>query len=119
MILITDYQQYYAFLDEFMNAVHAKFPKCLIQFEDFSNNHTFPLLKKYRHKMLCFNDDIQGTGAVAAAGFANAVKLNGVPMAEQKVVFFVAGATGVSVADSIARMMTDYGLTHEQAMDRF
>lgn len=67
--------EFYALVDEFMVAVQDKWPSCLIQFEDFSNNHCFELLEKYRNRQLCFNDDIQGTGAVIAAGFLNALKV--------------------------------------------
>lgn len=58
-----------------MSGVKDKWPNALVQFEDFSNNHCFDLLAKYRDRQLCFNDDIQGTGAVIAAGFLNAIKV--------------------------------------------
>jgi hypothetical protein len=55
-------QEYYEFVDEFITAVKDKWPECLLQFEDFSNDHCFELLERYRKRMRCFNDDIQGTG---------------------------------------------------------
>lgn len=73
-------EEYYPLVDEFLMAVKDKWPKCLVQFEDFSNNHCFDLLEKYRNKLLCFNDDIQGTGAVVAAGFVNAARMSGTPL---------------------------------------
>lgn len=67
---------FYAMLDEFMHAASTTWPGAVIQFEDFSNNHCFDMLARYQHKYRCFNDDIQGTGAVISAGFLNAVKLS-------------------------------------------
>ena len=60
--------EYYQIIEEFIQAATSRWPDVLIQFEDFSNDHCFELLEKYRHRTLCFNDDIQGTGAVALAG---------------------------------------------------
>jgi len=102
-------------------AVKDKWPAALLQFEDFSNNHCFDLLEKYRHKLRCFNDDIQGTGAVIAAGFITAVKLTGVPHSMQKIVFHGAGSAGIGVADQIVQVMVkaDPSLTPEQARQRF
>jgi malic enzyme len=99
------HDEYYALVDEFMAAVKDKWPHCLVQFEDFSNDHCFEILDKFRNKQLCFNDDIQGTGAVVAAGFANAVKLSGLSFGDQRIVFYGAGSAGVGVASQIAVMM--------------
>src|SRR3989338_5966675 len=87
--------EYYPLVEEFMMAVKDKWPQCLVQFEDFSNNHVFKLLEEYRHRTLCFNDDIQGTGAVVAAAFINAARLSGVPLAKQRLVFLGAGSAGI------------------------
>ena len=62
-------EEYYEFFDEFMDAVYKKWPKVLVQHEDFSNDHCFDLLERYRNKYCMFNDDIQGTGAVVACTF--------------------------------------------------
>jgi malate dehydrogenase (oxaloacetate-decarboxylating) len=64
---------YYAYLDEIMQALTAKWPQAIIQFEDFSNNHAYPLLEKYRNQYRCFNDDIQGTATVSAATIKRAL----------------------------------------------
>lgn len=112
-------EQYYALVDEFLMAVKDKWPKCLVQFEDFSNNHCFELLERYRNKLLCFNDDIQGTGAVVAAGFVNAARMSGKPLQEQKLVFFGAGSAGIGVADMIVAMMVEEGMTAEDARKQF
>jgi len=71
-------EEFYSFVDEFLMAVKDKWPQCLVQFEDFSNDVCFELLDKYRERLLCFNDDIQGTGAVIVSGFLNAAKLTGI-----------------------------------------
>jgi len=114
-------EQYYAFLDEFLMAVKSKWPRCLLQFEDFSNNHCFDLLERYRPRLRCFNDDIQGTGAVIAAGFITAAKLTKIPYAEQKIVFLGAGSAGIGVADQIVQVMVkdDPSLTPAAARGRF
>lgn len=98
-------QEFYDFVDEFLMAVHDKWPNCLVQFEDFSNDVCFDLLEKYRNKILCFNDDIQGTGAVIVAGFLNAAKLTGIRPSEHKLVFLGAGSAAVGVADQIVGVM--------------
>jgi len=99
-------EQYYALLDEFLMAVKDRWPNCLVQFEDFSNDHCFDILTKYRHKMLCFNDDIQGTGAVISAGFLNASKIVGSRLRDQKIVFLGAGSASVGVADLIVKIIS-------------
>lgn len=112
--------QFYPLVEEFMAAVKDKWPNALVQFEDFSNNHCFELLDTYRNKQLCFNDDIQGTGAVIAAGFLNAIRLAKVPVAECRIVFFGAGAAGIGVADQIARALQHrYGLTMDECRALF
>ncbi|KAL0484832.1 malate dehydrogenase [Acrasis kona] len=98
-------EEFYSFADEFLMAVKDKWPKCLVQFEDFSNDVCFELLEKYRNKLLCFNDDIQGTGAVIVSGFLNAAKVTGIRPKDHKIVFFGAGSASVGVADQIAMVM--------------
>ncbi|KPA79101.1 putative mitochondrial malic enzyme [Leptomonas pyrrhocoris] len=97
-------EEFYALLDEFMAAAKEAWPSAVIQFEDFSNNHCFDILERYQNKYRCFNDDIQGTGAVVSAGFRTAVKLSGIPMKEQRVLFFGAGSAATGVAQSIAEL---------------
>merc|ERR1712137_371581 len=92
---------YLELIDEFMEAVTQKWPKVLVQFEDFSNDHAFLLLERYREKYLCFNDDIQGTGAVILSGFINSLRLAKIDPNEVKLVFFGAGSAGIGVADMI------------------
>lgn len=110
---------YYELVDEFLMAVTTKWPNCLVQFEDISNDHCFELLDRYREKILCFNDDIQGTGAVVTSGFINACRLSGVPLAEQRIVLFGAGSAAIGVADQIVHLMITEGIPEEEVYKKF
>ncbi|CAD6580336.1 MAG: hypothetical protein ASARMPREDX12_009531 [Alectoria sarmentosa] len=101
------------FLDELMVALTGKWPGIVIQFEDFKN--PFPALENYGGKYTCFNDDIQGTGAVVLAGIISAVKRTGVPVKDQRAVFFGAGSAGVGVAKQIVEYFMREGLTEDEA----
>jgi malate dehydrogenase (oxaloacetate-decarboxylating)(NADP+) len=109
-------ETYYETVDAFVRAVHGRWPDALIQFEDFSTAHAFELLRRYRDRIPCFNDDIQGTGAVALAGMLGALRVTGRPLAEQRVLFVGAGSAARGIADTIvaAAMETD-GLGREEA----
>ncbi|KAJ3075660.1 hypothetical protein HK102_005553, partial [Quaeritorhiza haematococci] len=89
------------FVDKVMVAFRKRWPKMLVQFEDFSTEHAFELLERHRGKYMCFNDDIQGTGAVILSGFINAVRLSGKPLKDHRVLFFGAGSAAVGVATQI------------------
>jgi malate dehydrogenase (oxaloacetate-decarboxylating)(NADP+) len=89
----------------------------VVQFEDFKN--PFPALEKYQNKYSCFNDDIQGTGAVILAGIINALKVTGVPAKDQRAVFMGAGSAGTGVAKQIAEYFIKEGLTEDEARRRF
>lgn len=103
-----------------LNAVRKKFPGILIQFEDFSSEHAFGLLEKYQNEIFCFNDDIQGTGAVILSGFINAVRLSGTPAKDQRIVFLGAGSAGIGVSRQIMDyFIHDAGLTEEEAREKF
>ncbi|KAI9836791.1 MAG: hypothetical protein M1819_000956 [Sarea resinae] len=101
------------FLDELMSALTEKFPGIVIQFEDFKN--PFPALERYQNTYTCFNDDIQGTGAVVLAGVINAVKRTGIPVKDQRAVFMGAGSAGVGVAKQIVEFFVKEGLTEDEA----
>ena len=101
------------FLDELMVALTERWPGIVVQFEDFKN--PFPALERYQHKYTCFNDDIQGTGAVVLGGIVSAVKQSGTPVKEQRAVFLGAGSAGVGVAKQIVEYFIQEGLTEDEA----
>ncbi|OTB07820.1 hypothetical protein M426DRAFT_317711 [Hypoxylon sp. CI-4A] len=107
------------FMDEFMEAVTEVFPNMLVQFEDFETEKAFNYLTRYRNKYKCFNDDIQGTGAVVLAGYIGAVNLSGVPLEEQRLVFMGAGSAGVGVAKQLVEYYTRRGLSEQAAKEKF
>ena len=108
---------FYQLLDEFMRSMKEVFPKAVVQFEDFSNDHCFDILSRYRDEYRCFNDDIQGTGAVIAAGFYNAVRLTKVPATEHRIVVLGAGSAAVGVVESIAQLMiVKYNMTRDEVI---
>lgn len=113
---------YYAVMDEFVEAVMGRWPDAVLQFEDFNIHHAAPLLERYRHSHTCFNDDIQGTAATAVAGILGALAVIGLPptaLIDQKIVVVGAGSAGMGVVRMIASAMTKYGLSPEAAADRF
>ncbi len=111
-------EAYYRFLDRFVEAVRRRYPKALIQWEDFSKEAAFNVLERYRRVVPSFNDDIQGTGAVALAGVLSACRLKGERLSEQVVVVYGAGAGGVGVAWALVEGMKREGLSEEEAKAR-
>ncbi|CAG7935274.1 unnamed protein product [Penicillium olsonii] len=105
------------FLDELMTALTERWPGIVIQFEDFKN--PFPALERYRDSFTCFNDDIQGTGAVILGGVINAVKRSGLPCKDHRAVFFGAGSAGVGVARQIVEFFMREGMTEDEARNCF
>jgi len=112
-------EEFYEMVEEFVGAVTARWPKVLIQFEDFTNDHAFPLLDRYRKRVLCFNDDIQGTGAVALAGILSALRVTDEPLSKQRFVFLGAGSAAVGIADMIVSGLVEEGLSPEEARKQF
>jgi malate dehydrogenase (oxaloacetate-decarboxylating) len=110
--------EYGKFIDRFVHAVKARFPRAVIQWEDLSKEAAFSVLTRYRKVLPSFNDDIQGTGAVALAGVRSACRLLGQGLADQRVVLYGAGAGGVGVATAILQGMMRDGLTEDEARAR-
>ncbi len=110
--------EYYTFLEEFIYAVKRRWPKALLQFEDFAINHATPLLEKYRDELCCFNDDIQGTAAVTAASLLAAAKAAGKSLEDMTIAFLGAGSAGCGIAEQLIRLMVDRGLSEEEARQR-
>ncbi len=113
-----DGEAYFELMDEFIQAVQHKFPKALIQFEDFLAPKAFALLKKYQDTVLCFNDDIQGTGSVALAGLYAAKRISGVNFADLKILFLGAGSASTGMANIIVSALQAEGLSLEEARQR-
>ncbi|MBE4599758.1 NAD-dependent malic enzyme [Vibrio navarrensis] len=106
---------YDAFIDEFMQAVHRRWPDALIQFEDFAQKNAMPLLERYKNRVCCFNDDIQGTAAVTVGSLLAACKAAGSKLSEQRITFLGAGSAGCGIAEAIIAQMVSEGISDEQA----
>ncbi|MCK1277415.1 NAD-dependent malic enzyme [Bradyrhizobium sp. 61] len=111
-------EDYTAFVDEFVEAVRALYPRCCIQWEDFANINAVPLLKRYRNSICTFNDDIQGTAAVALAGIYAALRISGRPLREQRFLFLGAGSAATGIAELISQAMVCEGMTIAEARSR-
>jgi len=107
--------EYDDFLNEFVLASQRVFPGSLVQFEDFGNHNAFSLLDNWRSRICCFNDDIQGTAAVALAGLIAASRESGVPLREQKIVFMGAGEAGTGIGELFVSALAEEGVGEAEA----
>jgi malate dehydrogenase (oxaloacetate-decarboxylating)(NADP+) len=109
---------YFELLDEFITGVQEKYPNALIQFEDFLTPNAYEILTRYRDKVLCFNDDIQGTASVALAGLYGATKLANIDFKDANIMFLGAGSAATGIADLLVLALMKEGLTQQESKDR-
>ena len=107
-----------AFVDEFVDAVQRVFPGCCIDFEDWAGVDAVRLLERYRHRVCCYNGDIQGTAGVAVAGLFSALRITGGRLSDQRILFLGAASAAIGMADLIATAITLEGPTLKQARQR-
>jgi len=124
--LYTGYRQprltgdaYYEVIERFVQGLRRVFPRALLQWEDFGKQHAATLLERYHERILSFNDDIQGTGATAAAVLRSAFRLTGRPAAEERIAIFGFGQAGCGVANALVTLLTlEGGLSTAEARRR-
>ena len=114
----VDRETWLAIVDEFVDAVQDKYPGALIQFEDFLTPNAYALLRKYRNRVLCFNDDIQGTAAVALAGVYASTRVTGRAFADLRIMFLGAGSASTGIADLMTAAFQAEGLSEGEARRR-
>jgi malate dehydrogenase (oxaloacetate-decarboxylating) len=110
---------YFDFIDQFVEAVKQELPGTCLQWEDFATPHARPILQRYRDQLLTFNDDIQGTSAVALGAVLSAVNVTGKSLKEQQIVMFGAGSAGIGVADGLREAMKGEGASEQEACSHF
>jgi len=102
--------EYYGLLDELVEAIADVFPKALVQWEDFANRTAFEILNRYRRRILSFDDDIQGTGAVVVSGIRSALHQAGRRLEDERIVFYGAGASGAGCAMAVRQALREAGV---------
>jgi malate dehydrogenase (oxaloacetate-decarboxylating)(NADP+) len=111
-------EAYLEIVDEFVEAIQARYPKAILQFEDFLTPNAIGLLDRYRDRVRCFNDDIQGTAAMALAGVMASTRITGDSFANLKIMFLGAGSAATGIADLMARAFEAEGLSPAEARER-
>lgn len=112
-------EEYDAFVDVFVQAVKRRWPQVLLQWEDFAGSNAARFLARYRDQLCTFNDDIQGTAAIATAALISAIHVTGLPLEQQKIVVVGFGSAGIGITNLLAQFMEDRGLSEEEARNRF
>lgn len=107
--------EYYEFVDKFIQAVKRRWPNVLLQFEDFAQANAMPLLEKYKEELCCFNDDIQGTAAVTVGTLMAACSARGEKLSQQRIVFVGAGSAGCGIAEQIVAQKVSEGIDEARA----
>jgi malate dehydrogenase (oxaloacetate-decarboxylating)(NADP+) len=109
---------YDAFIDEFVSAVQDLYPKCCLQWEDFANINAVPILERYKDRICTYNDDIQGTAAVALAGMFGALRISKQKLADQRFLFLGGGSAATGIAELISEALVLEGLTLDAARQK-
>ncbi|MFT3809181.1 MAG: NAD-dependent malic enzyme [Micropepsaceae bacterium] len=112
-------QAYDDFIEAFVSAVDERWPHVLLQWEDFAKANATRLLDRYRDRLCTFNDDIQGTAAVATGALLAAINVTGIPLNQQKIAVFGAGSAGIGIASLLMRTMIEAGIPAKQAARHF
>lgn len=107
-----------AFVEEFVNAVQEEFPHCCIHFEDWKGTDAIRMLERYRDRVCCYNDDIQGTGAVTLTGLVSAMRITGGKLKDQRILFYGAGSAAIGIANMVSAAMQMEGLSEHEARSR-
>jgi malate dehydrogenase (oxaloacetate-decarboxylating)(NADP+) len=108
-------EELYAFVDEFVDAVQEVFANCCIHFEDWTGADAVALLARYRDRVSCYNDDIQGTAGVTLAGLINALKITGGQLKDQRILFLGAGSAAIGLADLMVSALGQQGVAKDVA----
>jgi len=112
-------QEYDDFVETFVAAVERRWPHILLQWEDFAGVNASRLLERYRDRLCTFNDDIQGTAAIAVGTLLSAINVTGTPLTEQRIAVLGAGSAGTGICSLLLRAMTEAGLSEAEARTRF
>jgi len=112
-------QEYDDFVETFVSAVKGRWPHVLLQWEDFAGANAARLLARYRDQLCTFNDDIQGTAAIAVSTLVSAINVTGLPLEQQKIVVLGFGSAGLGITNLLAQFIEDKGVSPEEARRHF
>jgi malate dehydrogenase (oxaloacetate-decarboxylating) len=112
-------KEYDDFVEAFVRAIKKRYPRVLLQWEDFAKPHAKPLLDRYRTQICSFNDDIQGTAAVALSAILSAVQLTKSALKDQRIVLLGGGSAGLGICSEIVRAMQEEGISEKEALQKF